>query len=60
MAQVINKSPIITRKTTFYGEGKLFFINLMDASGEIQCKAYNNHCEQFYDKIQVYILFKFV
>ncbi|KAL7639295.1 UNVERIFIED_CONTAM: hypothetical protein RMT77_009784 [Armadillidium vulgare] len=52
LARVIYKSDIILHKTKSGGEGKRFFIDLIDGSGEIRAKAFDKWCKKFYHDIK--------
>ncbi|XP_039303739.1 replication protein A 70 kDa DNA-binding subunit isoform X2 [Solenopsis invicta] len=49
-ARVIHKSLIKTWSDS-RGEGKFFFMGLIDESGEIRCKAFGEMVDKFYDLI---------
>ncbi|OAD56898.1 Replication protein A 70 kDa DNA-binding subunit [Eufriesea mexicana] len=51
-ARVVSKSAIRTWSNS-RGEGKLFFMNLVDESGEIRCTAFKDQCDKFYDMIEM-------
>lgn len=51
LARVSYKSPIKTWSNE-RGEGKLFSLDLLDASGEIRCTLFNDSVDTFYDRFQ--------
>lgn len=51
-ARVTNKSPIRTYSNA-RGEGKLFNVELLDATGEIKMAGFNEQCDKFYDLLQI-------
>ena len=51
-ARVIQKSPIKTWINS-RGEGRLFSMSLVDETGEIRATAFNNECDENYEKIEV-------
>lgn len=51
-ARVTNKSNIRTYSNA-RGEGKLFNIELLDASGEIKLSGFNDQCDKFYDMLNI-------
>lgn len=51
-ARCVNKSNIRTWSNS-RGEGKLFSVDLVDASGEIRASGFNEQCEKYYDYFQI-------
>ncbi|XP_066597786.1 replication protein A 70 kDa DNA-binding subunit-like isoform X2 [Prorops nasuta] len=51
-ARVTNKTDI-RKWSNPRGDGKLFSMDLLDESGEIQCTGFKSQCDQFYDMIEV-------
>lgn len=51
-ARVTNKSPI-RKWSNAKGEGKVFSVDLLDATGEIKASGFTDTCDKFYDMIQV-------
>ncbi|XP_011701474.1 PREDICTED: replication protein A 70 kDa DNA-binding subunit-like [Wasmannia auropunctata] len=49
--RVINKS-LINMWSNSYSAGTLFYMDLIDDSGEIRCTAFKDQCDKFYDMIQ--------
>lgn len=51
-ARCSNKGPIRTY-TNAKGEGKLFSVEFIDATGEIRATGFNEQCDKFYDMLTV-------